>query len=65
MEKRVTERMLPCGTLSFWCCESKNVDPTRTLNVLSKRMFFMNIGSLQFIIRSIVLQRQLVNAMGR
>ena len=46
MEKRVTERMLPSGTFSSWFCESERVDPTRTLNVLSKRKFLMDIGNL-------------------
>ena len=46
MEKRVAERTLLCGTPSSWYCKFEKLDTTRTLNVLSKRKFFMNIGSL-------------------
>ena len=54
IQKRVTDRMLPCG-ISFWFCGSERVDPVRTLKLLCEWNFLMKSGCLPLKPKSYVL----------
>ena len=46
MLNSVTDKMLPCGTPSYWWYESERVLPTRTVKFLPVKHFEINFGIL-------------------